>query len=88
MSYHAEILEEEMAVEAKRLGISITFSHEEEPLGTAGPLALSSKILSSNDEPFFVLNSDVICDFPFNKMVEFHKSHGKEGTIVVSSMLG
>ena len=37
-----------------------------------------------NDEPFFVLNSDVICDFPFRDMVRFHKNHGKEGTIVVS----
>ena len=48
-----------------RLGISITFSHEKEPLGTAGPLALSRDILAKDDEPFFVLNSDVICDFPF-----------------------
>ena len=51
--------------------------------GTAGPLALSRDVLASNDEPFFVLNSDVICDFPFKQMVEYHKSHGKEGTIVV-----
>ena len=52
--------------------------------GTAGPLALAKDILASNDEPFFVLNSDVICDFPFREMVNYHKSHGKEGTIVVS----
>ena len=37
-----------------------------------------------NDEPFFVLNSDVICDFPFTEMVKYHLQHGKEGTIVVS----
>jgi len=41
VSYHAEELEKQLSVEAKRLGITITFSHEEEPLGTAGPLALS-----------------------------------------------
>ncbi len=34
-----------MASESKRLGIKITFSHEEEPLGTAGPLALAKQIL-------------------------------------------
>ena len=28
-------------VEAARLGINISFSHEKEPLGTAGPLALA-----------------------------------------------
>ena len=54
-------------------------------LGTAGPLALSREILTTNDEPFFVLNSDVICDFPFTEMVKFHQNHGREGTIVVSS---
>ena len=75
-----------MALEAARLGIKITFAHEKEPLGTAGPLALSKDILTSNNEPFFVLNSDVICNFPFNEMVKFHQSHGREGTIVVSAL--
>ena len=50
----------------------------------AGPLALARDILAKNDEPFFVLNSDIICDFPFHDMLQFHKNHGKEGTIVVS----
>ena len=86
MSYHAETLEQEVAQEASRLGIKITFAHEKEPLGTAGPLALSKDILASNDEPFFVLNSDVICKFPFKEMVEFHRNHGKEGTIVVTKV--
>lgn len=39
---------------------------------------------NGNDVPFFVLNSDIICDYPFQKMIEFHKSHGAEGTIVVT----
>ena len=65
------------------LGVKITFSVETEPLGTAGPLALARDILSKDDEPFFVLNSDVICEFPFEQMVAFHKAHGHEGTILV-----
>ena len=32
----------------------------------------------------FVFNSDVICDYPLEKFIEFHKSHGKEGTILVT----
>ena len=51
---------------------------------SAGPLALARDHLTVDDEPFFVLNSDVLCDFPFKQMAEFHKNHGKEGTIVVS----
>merc|ERR1712051_672851 len=82
VSYQADQLEQEMQVEAARLGISISFSHEKEPLGTAGPLALAREILGKDDAPFFVLNSDVICDFHFRDMVAFHKGHGREGTIV------
>ena len=52
-------------------------------LYTAGPLALARSLLTVDVEPFFVLNSDIICNFPFKEMVEFHKSHRKEGTIVV-----
>ena len=49
----------------------------------AGPLALARKHLKEDNEPFFVLNSDVMCSFPFAEMEKFHKAHGKEGTIMV-----
>lgn len=68
-------------------GVKITFSVETEPLGTAGPLALAREILGKDDSPFFVLNSDVICDYPFEQIRDFHQSHGNEGTIIVSVFL-
>jgi len=86
VSYHAQQMEQEMQVEADRLSITITFSHEKEPLGTAGPLALAKDILAKDDEPFFVLNSDVICNFPFREMAAFHAAHGREGTIAVTEV--
>lgn len=49
----------------EELGINITFSVETEPLGTAGPLALAKEILGKDDSPFFVLNADVTCTYPF-----------------------
>jgi len=70
----------------RRLGVKITYSKEDEPLGTAGPLALAKDILSKDKQPFFVLNSDVICPFPFGEMLEFHKNHGGEGTIMVTKV--
>ena len=48
-------------------------------------MALARDHLTVDEEPFFVLNSDVVCDFPFKQMLKFHRDHGKEGTIVVSS---
>ncbi|KAI8909257.1 nucleotide-diphospho-sugar transferase [Powellomyces hirtus] len=70
-------------VEAK-FNIKIHFSIESEPLGTAGPIALAQAILGKGNAPFFVLNSDVICEFPFEEMVNFHKSHGGEGTLMTT----
>lgn len=35
---------------------------------------------------FFVFNSDVICEYPLDKLIEFHKNHGKQGTIVVTKV--
>jgi mannose-1-phosphate guanylyltransferase len=49
-------------------------------------LKLAEKILLKDDSPFFVLNSDVICDYPFEDLLQFHKSHGDEGTIVVTKV--
>lgn len=86
VSYRAEMLEKEMKQQETRLGITITISQEKEPLGTAGPLALARDHLTVDKEPFFVLNSDVVCDFPFKDMLKFHKNHGKEGTIVVTKV--
>jgi len=49
-------------------------------------LKLAEKILGKDDTPFFVLNSDVICDFPFQHLTDFHKAHGEEGTIMVTKV--
>ncbi|XP_011303559.1 mannose-1-phosphate guanyltransferase beta [Fopius arisanus] len=86
VSYRAEDMEKELSAEAEKLGVNLIFSHEKEPLGTAGPIALAKELLLQSDEPFFVLNSDIICDFPFKQLLQFHKSHGGEGTIVVTKV--
>ncbi|XP_012280710.1 mannose-1-phosphate guanyltransferase beta isoform X2 [Orussus abietinus] len=86
VSYRAEEMERELGEEANKIGVRLIFSHETEPLGTAGPLALAKDLLHSGDDPFFVLNSDIICDFPFKELLSFHKRHGKEGTILVTKV--
>ncbi|XP_018328638.1 mannose-1-phosphate guanyltransferase beta [Agrilus planipennis] len=86
VSYRAEQMEEELRAEAEKLGVKLLFSHETEPLGTAGPIALAREHLLKSSEPFFVLNSDIICDFPFKQLAHFHRAHGKEGTIVVTKV--
>lgn len=68
--------------------VRIHCSQELEPLGTGGPLRLAKDLLvkDNNEGLFFVLNSDVICDFPFHEMIAFHKNHGKEGTILLTQV--
>uniref|UniRef100_A0A3P9KM91 mannose-1-phosphate guanylyltransferase n=1 Tax=Oryzias latipes TaxID=8090 RepID=A0A3P9KM91_ORYLA len=82
VSYMSELLEREMRVQEQRVSDRLTGLHSDTP--TSGPLALARELLNVDDEPFFVLNSDVICDFPFQDLLQFHRNHGKEGTIVVT----
>jgi len=72
----------------KRYGIKISISLEDEPLGTAGPIRLAEKSLIEDNESglFFVFNADVICDYPLDQLVAFHKAHGREGTIMVTKV--
>lgn len=79
-------METELKAETQKLGVELLFSHEVEPLGTAGPLALAKNLLNVSAEPFFVLNSDIICDFPFEQLEQYHRQHGREGTIVVTKV--
>ena len=71
----SDMLQERLGHHAERLGITISFSHEEIPMDTAGPLALARKLLTDGNDgkPFFVMNADVTADFPFKQMLEFHK---------------
>jgi len=85
VNYQPEMMSAVMSEWEKKLGIKITYSQESEPMGTAGPLALAKHILNDG-QPFFVLNSDVICSFPFKELLEFHKNHGAEGTIIVTKV--
>ena len=55
-------------------------------MGTAGPLKLAKDLILRDNTAgfFFVFNSDVICDYPLEQFIEFHKSHGKEGTVLAT----
>eukprot|EP00796_Vickermania_ingenoplastis_P006475 gene6476-4663_t len=86
VAYRPEAMKAEMDEWGRKLGISFVFSVEEEPLGTAGPLGLARDILMQDDQPFFVLNSDVTCPFPLKEFLAFHKKHGKEGSIMTTQV--
>ncbi len=81
MSHQLEEMKPQLEEKYK---ITIHFSVETEPLGTAGPLSLCRELLLTDDNPFFMLNSDVASEFPFASMLNYHNSHQREGTIFVT----
>ena len=66
-SYKAEYIRKFFG-DGSQYGVKITISKEEEPLGTAGPLSLLRQHL---DEPFVLMNGDVLSLVDFGKMYEF-----------------
>ncbi|CAG8489109.1 3400_t:CDS:2 [Paraglomus brasilianum] len=86
VNYRPEIMVSILKKYEEQYKVTITFSVENEPLGTAGPLALAREILGKDQSPFFVLNSDIICEYPFEQLRDFHNDHGAEGTIVVTKV--
>lgn len=88
INYQPEVMMKALAEWEQVYKVKITCSLESEPLGTAGPIKLAEKIIKNNNVKglFFVFNSDVICEYPLDKLVEFHQSHGRQGTIVVTQV--
>jgi len=87
INYQPKVMMDFLREWEEKLAIKITCSQEKEPMGTAGPLALARDILDDGSgDPFFVLNSDVICEFPLKDMLAFHKESGAEGTILVTQV--
>lgn len=63
--------------DGSRFGVSIRYSHEKEPLGTAGPIAL----LDDLSEPFLVMNGDILTGLNFRDLMEFHRGGEAIATI-------
>ena len=70
----------------EKYGVNIIISKEEEPLDTAGPLKLVEDILRKDESPFFVLNGDVICDYPLRELAEFHIASGGRATMAAAKV--
>ncbi len=61
----------------EKLGLRLTYSIEDRPLGTVGPLAL----LSGLDETFLVMNGDILTDLKYRTLVGHHRQSGALATI-------
>jgi mannose-1-phosphate guanylyltransferase/phosphomannomutase len=69
--------------DGEALGMRISYSVEESPLGTAGSVRHAADQL---DEPFLVISGDALCDVDLTKLVEFHRERGAAVTIGLKSV--
>jgi len=63
--------------DGSRLGLNISYSFEDCPLGTAGPLAMVGGL----DETFLVTNGDVLTTLDLSALIAFHHAEGAAATI-------
>jgi NDP-sugar pyrophosphorylase family protein len=60
--------------------VTIRYSKEEKPLGTAGPLA----VIPDLPETFLVMNGDILTTLNYQKLIRFHRQHQGMVTIAMS----
>ena len=66
--------------DGKKWKVQIDYIKEESPLGTAGALGLIS---SKPKLPFIVSNCDIVSDFHFAELLNFHYEHNADATMAV-----
>ena len=70
--------------EHDHFGCKISFSDETDALlETGGGLKKAAPLLEG-DEPFIVMNADILTDLDLGKMMEFHKSSGSLASLAVT----
>jgi mannose-1-phosphate guanylyltransferase/phosphomannomutase len=65
------------------LGVSMEYSVEEVPLGTAGSVKNAQELL---DETFIVISGDALCDFDLSEILAFHREKGSVATLALKSV--
>ena len=63
--------------DGSKWGVEITYSREDEPLGTAGPLSLIDDL----DENFLVMNGDLLTNIDYSGLMRYHLENGALTTI-------
>jgi NDP-sugar pyrophosphorylase family protein len=63
--------------DGSKFGVNIDYSHEDEPLGTAGPIALVKNL----DETFLVMNGDLLTTIDYSAMLANHRARGAIATV-------
>jgi len=65
-------------------GLTVKYSHDphKKPLGTAGPIKKAEKLIG-HDEPFLVINGDILTNLNYREVLETHKKTHATATIAL-----
>jgi NDP-mannose synthase len=74
---HLAALLEAYFGDGSRCGVSLDYSYEDEPAGTAGPLAL----IGGLNQTFLVMNGDLLTTIDFEDLLRAHRAHGAAVTV-------
>lgn len=74
---HLAALLEAYFGDGSRFGVSLDYSYEEEPVGTAGPLSLVEDL----DQTFLVMNGDLLTTIDFEDLLRAHRDRGAAVTV-------
>src|SRR6185312_12470054 len=69
--------------DGESMGVTLHYSVEETPLGTAGSVKHAEALL---DETFLVISGDALCDFDLTAIVAAHKAGGAVATLGLKSV--
>jgi len=69
VSYKSEVIENYFK-DGSNFGVNIEYIHEDKRMGTAGALSLVDK--DKLEEPFFVMNGDLLTNINFENMMNYH----------------
>jgi len=67
--------------DGKRWGVSIRYTHEDEPLGTGGALGLLPH--EEINEPLLMMNGDLLTTLNYRDLLQFHNDHDNIATMCV-----
>ena len=67
--------------DGSRWGMKIRYSEESQILGTGGGIKKMARFLS--EEPFLVINSDILVEIRLDRLIEFHQRQKAGATLVL-----
>ncbi|SPF34432.1 Putative Mannose-1-phosphate guanyltransferase (fragment) [Candidatus Desulfosporosinus infrequens] len=70
--------------DGERWGVRINYSQGSEPVGKAGEIWRSRKLLLAEEGPFLVVPGDTITHLDYQELLDFHQGHGGLVTVAFS----